>query len=28
LRGFLAGEVVEAVARDVPEGRVPSGLEV
>ncbi len=28
LRGFLAGELVEAVARDVPEGRVPSGLEV
>jgi sulfite reductase (ferredoxin) len=27
LRGFLAGEFVEAVARDVPEGRVPAGLE-
>src|SRR5205807_9666890 len=25
LRGFLAGELVEAVARDVAEGRVPSG---
>ncbi len=28
LRGFLAGELVEAVARDVPEGLVPRGLEV
>ncbi len=28
LRSFLAGEFVAAVPRDVPEGRVPSGLEV
>jgi sulfite reductase (ferredoxin) len=27
LRSFLAGVFVEAVARDVPEGRVPSGVE-
>jgi len=27
LRGYLAGEAVEAVARDLPEGRVPSGVE-
>jgi sulfite reductase (ferredoxin) len=27
LRNFLAGEFVEAVARDLPEGRVPSGVE-
>jgi sulfite reductase (ferredoxin) len=27
LRGFLAGEFVEAVARDLPEGRVPSSVE-
>lgn len=27
LRAFLAGDFVEAVARDVPEGRVPSGVE-
>jgi sulfite reductase (ferredoxin) len=27
LRNFLAGEFVEAVARDLPEGRVPSGME-
>jgi sulfite reductase (ferredoxin) len=27
LRNFLAGELVEAVERDVPEGRVPSGVE-
>jgi sulfite reductase (ferredoxin) len=27
LRGYLAGEVVEEVARDRPEGRVPSGIE-
>jgi sulfite reductase (ferredoxin) len=27
LRGFLAGEIVDAVARDVPEGRVPSAVE-
>jgi len=27
LRTFLAGDFVEAVARDLPEGRVPSGLE-
>jgi sulfite reductase (ferredoxin) len=27
LRSFLAGELVEAVARDLPEGRVPSGVE-
>ena len=27
LRSFLAGDFVEAVARDLPEGRVPSGLE-
>jgi sulfite reductase (ferredoxin) len=27
LRTFLAGELVEAVARDLPEGRVPSGVE-
>src|SRR5450755_2480611 len=27
LRGFLAGEMVEAVARDLPEGRVPAGVE-
>jgi sulfite reductase (ferredoxin) len=27
LREFLAGGIVDAVARDVPEGRVPSGLE-
>jgi sulfite reductase (ferredoxin) len=27
LRSFLAGEFVEAVARDLPEGRVPSGVE-
>jgi sulfite reductase (ferredoxin) len=27
LRAFLAGEFVEAVARDLPEGRVPSGVE-
>jgi sulfite reductase (ferredoxin) len=27
LREFLAGEVVEAVPRDLPEGRVPAGIE-
>src|SRR6202167_177305 len=27
LRAFLAGDWVEAVARDLPEGRVPSGVE-
>jgi sulfite reductase (ferredoxin) len=27
LRNFLAGEFVEAVARDLPEGRVPAGVE-
>jgi sulfite reductase (ferredoxin) len=27
LRNFLAGEFVEAVARDLPEGRVPSAIE-
>jgi len=27
LRNFLAGELVEAVPRDLPEGRVPSGVE-
>jgi sulfite reductase (ferredoxin) len=27
LRAFLAGEFVEAVPRDLPEGRVPSGIE-
>jgi sulfite reductase (ferredoxin) len=27
LRDFLAGQFVEAVARDLPEGRVPSGVE-
>src|SRR5258708_35450506 len=27
LRGFLAGEFVEAVPRDLPEGRVPSSVE-
>jgi hypothetical protein len=27
LRNFLAGESVEAVARDRPEGRVPSVVE-
>ena len=27
LRNFLAGEFVEAVARDLPEGRVPSAVE-
>jgi sulfite reductase (ferredoxin) len=27
LRGYLAGEAVEAVARDLPQGRVPSGVE-
>ncbi|MGA8213232.1 MAG: nitrite/sulfite reductase, partial [Candidatus Sulfotelmatobacter sp.] len=27
LRNFLAGEFVEAVARDLPEGRVPSSVE-
>ncbi|HUO25677.1 MAG TPA: nitrite/sulfite reductase [Candidatus Aquilonibacter sp.] len=27
LREFLAGEIVDAVARDLPEGRVPAGLE-
>jgi sulfite reductase (ferredoxin) len=27
LRNFLAGEFVEAVPRDLPEGRVPSGVE-
>jgi sulfite reductase (ferredoxin) len=27
LRSFLAGDFVEAVARDLPEGRVPSGVE-
>jgi sulfite reductase (ferredoxin) len=27
LRAFLAGEFVEAVARDLPEGRVPSSVE-
>jgi sulfite reductase (ferredoxin) len=27
LRNFLAGQFVEAVARDLPEGRVPSGVE-
>ena len=27
LREFLAGELVEAVARDIPSGRVPHGLE-
>jgi len=27
LRGFLAGQVIEAVARDVPPGPVPHGLE-
>ncbi len=27
LRNFLAGQFVEAVPRDVPEGRVPSGVE-
>ncbi|MFZ0816666.1 MAG: nitrite reductase [Candidatus Sulfotelmatobacter sp.] len=27
LRNFLAGEFVEAVARDLPEGRVPTGVE-
>ncbi|MGA8865899.1 MAG: nitrite/sulfite reductase [Candidatus Sulfotelmatobacter sp.] len=27
LREFLAGELVDAVARDLPEGRVPAGLE-
>ena len=27
LRNFLAGEFVQAVPRDLPEGRVPSGLE-
>jgi sulfite reductase (ferredoxin) len=27
LRNFLAGESVEAVARDLPEGRVPSVVE-
>jgi sulfite reductase (ferredoxin) len=27
LREFLAGDVVEAVVRDVPAGRVPHGLE-
>jgi sulfite reductase (ferredoxin) len=28
LRGFLAGQLVEAVARDLPAGPVPHGLEV
>jgi sulfite reductase (ferredoxin) len=27
LREFLAGDLVDAVARDLPEGRVPSGVE-
>src|SRR5580693_6074534 len=27
LRNFLAGDLVEAVARDLPEGRVPSSME-
>lgn len=27
LRNFLAGDFVEAVPRDVPEGRVPSSVE-
>jgi sulfite reductase (ferredoxin) len=27
LREFLAGEIVDAVARDVPEGRVPTGVD-
>ena len=27
LRNFLAGELVDAVPRDLPEGRVPSGVE-
>jgi sulfite reductase (ferredoxin) len=27
LRNFLAGELVEAVERDLPEGRLPSGVE-
>jgi sulfite reductase (ferredoxin) len=27
LRNFLAGESIEAAARDLPEGRVPSGVE-
>jgi sulfite reductase (ferredoxin) len=27
LRNFLAGDFVEAVARDLPEGRVPAGVE-
>jgi len=27
LRNFLAGEFVDAVARDVPDGRLPSGVE-
>ena len=27
LREFLAGDVIDAVPRDLPEGRVPAGLE-
>jgi sulfite reductase (ferredoxin) len=27
LRNFLAGDLVQAVARDLPEGRVPAGVE-
>jgi hypothetical protein len=27
LRDYLAGQTVDAVARDVPEGRVPSSVE-
>jgi hypothetical protein len=27
LRDYLAGEAVDAVPRDLPEGRVPAGLE-
>jgi len=27
LRDYLAGQNVDAVARDLPEGRVPSGME-
>jgi len=27
LRDYLAGQTVDAVARDLPEGRVPSSVE-
>jgi sulfite reductase (ferredoxin) len=27
LRDYLAGQAIEPVARDIPEGRVPSGIE-